>query len=704
MANAADVDHHPSDSGVLERKRAGLAPATVTGDVDQPGPDLRLGGLVAGTWLAVLALTPVPSRQAMTAAIGLGCAALVLASAARRSAAGTRGSVLVLASALLGATSGAATTAAHTLTRDDPTVSRLVTTQASVRAELTLTSDPRLSRGSTPGRQTWVVPVTLRKITSGPTGIRLDAPGLVLGLGSGWSGLLPGQRVAVLGDLAVPRERDTTAAVLVVRDAPRLIGRPPWYQRLAGRLRAGLVQACRRLPAHTGGLLPGLVDADTSGLDPRVRGDFEAAGMSYLVVVAGLHLAIAVGCVMSLVRFVRIGARSQIVIGFAALGAFVVLARPGPSVERAAAMAVLCLLARWMGRPTAALPALLTGMFVLLVVEPGLALQVGFTLSALATLGLLILVPAWSDRLRRRGVRPGAATAITVPLAAQVACAPVIAAVWGVVGVSALPANVLAEPLLAPAMILGLAAMAVAPVSPGAAHGLAWLASWPCRWLIVVAHFAARVPAGVLPWPVGIRGGLLLTVVLIAALALWAHRPRHVVAPAAALLVVLAIGGVSAVPVTGDQVAREPAPPSRAASVCHARHGPLPDPACTPGALNPDVTQQTIGATICNPGWSATVRPPSTYTDELKRQQVAAYGYLDAALSDYEEDHLVPLSLGGAPADPRNLWPEPGASPNPKDRIEWDLQAAVCTHQVTLAEAQRAIATDWTSAEQRLGL
>ncbi len=672
-------------------------------DVEVQGPDLRLAGFVAGTWLAVLATTPMTSRRALTLAILTGCSALIAVIGTRRSVARAGGAALVLVSAMLGAAGGAAATAAHTLARDDPTIRQLVTAQASVRAQLTLTADPRLSRGSTPGRQTWVIPATLTRLTSDTSEIRLDGPALVLGLGPGWSGLLPGQRVEVVGNLAVPRGRDMTVAVLTVREAPRLAGPPPWYQRLAGQLRAGLVRACHGLPAHTGGLLPGLVDADTSGLDPRVRRDFEAAGMSYLVVVAGLHLAIAVGCVMSVARLSRVGPRLQVAVGFAALAAFVVLARPGPSVERAAAMAALCLLARWIGRPTAALPALLTGVYVLLVVKPELATQVGFTLSTLATLGLLVLVPAWSQRLRRRGVRPGVATAITVPLAAQVACAPVIAAVWGVVGVSAVPANVLAEPLLAPAMILGIAAMAAAPVSPGLAHALAWLASWPCRWLIVVAHYAARVPAGVLPWPVGPRGGLLLAVVLLVAVALWARRPYLVVAPATVVLAVLAIGGVSGVPVTGGQVAREPAPPS-GPSPCRARHGPLPDATCTPGALNPVVTQSTIASTICNPGWSATIRPPSAYTDELKRAQIDEYGYLDTVLGDYEEDHLVPLSLGGAPSDPRNLWPEPGASPNPKDRVEWDLQAAVCTHQISLSDAQRAVASDWTSAEQRLGL
>jgi hypothetical protein len=110
--------------------------------------------------------------------------------------------------------------------------------------------------------------------------------------------------------------------------------------------------------------------------------------------------------------------------------------------------------------------------------------------------------------------------------------------------------------------------------------------------------------------------------------------------------------------------------------------------------LNPSVTQQTIGSTICVSGWSESVRPPEDITEQEKVASMAAYG--DAGAPDrYEYDHLVSLELGGATNDPRNLWPEPGASPNPKDDVENALHVKVCEGQVTLREAQRLIATSW---------
>ena len=126
----------------------------------------------------------------------------------------------------------------------------------------------------------------------------------------------------------------------------------------------------------------------------------------------------------------------------------------------------------------------------------------------------------------------------------------------------------------------------------------------------------------------------------------------------------------------------------------------LPDPSCTPGALNPAVTPSTIDSTICAPGYSSRIRPPQSFTYDLKRSQMAAWG-LAGSTSQTEEDHLVPLSLGGAPSDSANLWPEPGGIPNPKDRLEYRLYRLVCDHALGLREAQRAIATDWITAYQR---
>jgi hypothetical protein len=142
-------------------------------------------------------------------------------------------------------------------------------------------------------------------------------------------------------------------------------------------------------------------------------------------------------------------------------------------------------------------------------------------------------------------------------------------------------------------------------------------------------------------------------------------------------------------------------------ATCSQAYLPLPDPSCTPGAYNPDVTQSTIDSTICVSGWTATVRPSTSYTNALKIKQIAQYGYSDTSTADYEEDHQVPLELGGAPKAATNLWPEPRygtKTAGNKDAVENKLKKAVCNGTVTLSAARKAIATNWTTALAKLGL
>lgn len=131
------------------------------------------------------------------------------------------------------------------------------------------------------------------------------------------------------------------------------------------------------------------------------------------------------------------------------------------------------------------------------------------------------------------------------------------------------------------------------------------------------------------------------------------------------------------------------------AGSCHTGPGGRPDPVCTPGVTNPAVTQATIGQTICVKGWTATVRPPQSFTGPLKVAQIRAYGYGDTNVGDYEEDHLLPLELGGAPSDVRNLWPQPRTQSGAKDADENAGKAAVCSGQMTLDAAQAALLAKW---------
>lgn len=144
--------------------------------------------------------------------------------------------------------------------------------------------------------------------------------------------------------------------------------------------------------------------------------------------------------------------------------------------------------------------------------------------------------------------------------------------------------------------------------------------------------------------------------------------------------------------------ATEPSVPGqRPAGTCKSVNGFL-DATCTPGEIDTNVTQSNIKTTICVAGYTTRVRPSTAYTDALKVQQIREYGYTDTNVKDYEEDHFIPLELGGNPTDPKNLWPELGASPNPKDGVEGKLKRLVCSNKMTLEEARQRIRANWRTA------
>lgn len=184
--------------------------------------------------------------------------------------------------------------------------------------------------------------------------------------------------------------------------------------------------------------------------------------------------------------------RGTALIGGALALAFIVVCRPDPSVLRAAACGLITLLAIGTGRRRSLLPALAAAVLLLVLYDPWLARSYGFLLSVLATGALLLLAPRWSAALQRRRVPPRIAEVIAAAAAAQAVCAPVVAVLAARVGLVAVPCNLLAEVAVAPATVLGFAALAAAPVALPVAQVLAWCAGWPAEWIAGVARTGRR--------------------------------------------------------------------------------------------------------------------------------------------------------------------------------------------------------------------
>lgn len=475
-------------------------------------PDLRLIPVAVGVWCAAIIALYLP------ALIGGVLAAMSLPVIwwFRRKKSKLAIFISVLA---IGCFAGFAVTSFQVAVRDSIASTDLVQHTSTATVTATLTDDPRRLPNQ---RDTmYLIPVTIHELKAKDRSIKTSVEGIIFASQhtKNWAKLLPGQSIKAQGRISPPRdEPKLTAIILSSQGMPSKQGEPPWWQTVAGDLRSGLRQACAPLPAEPAGLIPGLVLGDVSGLDGQLAQDFQDTGMTHLVAVSGSNLVIVTGAVVLLANACGAGRRVKVVLGIAAICGFVVLVRPSPSVLRAAVMSGIGLLMLLSRRRGSAIAVLSATVIALILFDPGLSCDLGFALSVLATGGLVMLANRWATAWQRRGWPAWLALAIAVPLAAQVAVTPVLGAATGSVSLVAVPANVLVAAAVPPATILGVLATLAAIFWPPAAEFLVWLAAWPARWLIFVAHHGADVPAGSIPWPSGWLAGLILAAILAAGL------------------------------------------------------------------------------------------------------------------------------------------------------------------------------------------
>jgi competence protein ComEC len=411
---------------------------------------------------------------------------------------------------------------------------------STARLDAVVTGDPKVivKAGTIHHRETVIVPIRVEQVDRE----RVRVPVLVLAAAPAWKRVLPSHRVRFTALLTTPRRGELLAAVALVRGSPMVLGAPSAPQRLANRVRARLRAAASVLPSDQRGVLPGLVDGDTSLIEPDLTDAFERAGLTHLMAVSGENLSLILGAVLALGRLMGLGRRAGPLLAGMAIIGFVLVARPSPSVLRATVMGTVALVAIVSGRERQGVPALCAAVGLLVLIDPALARSYGFALSALATAGILVIAPRWRDRLSRRMPR-SLAEPLAVSAAAHVACAPVLAMLGAGVGIVAIPANLLAAPAVGPATLLGVFAAIVAPMSLPVARVVVLPAGLVVGWITGVARFCARMPYAVVGWPDGLAGvALLLAVVAAALLALRRPLPRRIAAAALAGIVMTVLG------------------------------------------------------------------------------------------------------------------------------------------------------------------
>jgi competence protein ComEC len=329
-----------------------------------------------------------------------------------------------------------------------------------------------------------------------------------------------GEQVRLTGTLVATEPGDAAAALIFGRGPVLPLQPAPWWLAWANTLRAGFAEAADALPGDGGGLLPGLAIGDTAGVTADLDAAMKASSLSHLTAVSGANCAIVLALVLVVASACGLGRLWRVAAGLVVLAGFVVLVTPEPSVVRAATMATIVLLAGSLGRPGGGLPALALAALCLLTVDPWLARNYGFVLSVLATLGLLVLTRPLAGRLGAVLPAPVAAM-LSIPLAAQLACQPVLVLLSPTLPAYGVPANLLAAAAAPVATITGLTACLLLPVLPWLAGALMWVAWLPATWIAAVAATAAALPGNTLPWvvaPVGVLLALACTVAIVALL------------------------------------------------------------------------------------------------------------------------------------------------------------------------------------------
>ena len=299
----------------------------------------------------------------------------------------------------------------------------------------------------------------------------------------------------------------------------QIVGQPEDTQGVLNDLRANYVKNLSGVTPDAKTLVAGLAIGEISALSPELEEQMRIVSLTHLVAVSGSNCAIVVGMVYLIAVGLRFGRTGRTVISLAGLGLYVLLIGPDPSVLRAGVMAASVIVMVALGRRTWALNALAIAAIILLIADPWLAVEFGFGLSVLATAGILLLAPAMSERLSSKMPMP-LALGLSVTLAAQLFCLPLLMQLQPGLPTYSVVANLLAGPMVAPVTVLGMIAVVLTPVAPPLVAIVSWIASLGTWVIEAVAIFFSGLPVAYFPWATG-WPATILSILLIFAVAAW---------------------------------------------------------------------------------------------------------------------------------------------------------------------------------------
>ena len=473
----------------------------------RPRHDLRLlaAALVAWAVTAVILTVRAPTwATILTAFLALGIALASVRRQARVVGLAAATTTLVLT-----------TTAYESSASTRGPISNLAQDRASARVEFVTTGGAKkLPRGKFDSRPRYSVPVVITRIDARGRVHDVHTP-VTLSGGEGIAHLAWRSKAVANVRLSPPTRIGQARAFAHVSKEIQGVRVNP----VLGAIESARVRFARSMtamPNDPAGLVPALVVGDTSAVPDDLNEAMNVTGMSHLNAVSGSNITIVLVAVLWVLARAGLRFRARLFFALVALAFYVALCHPDPSVVRAAAMGAAGVMGTSAGRPRAACPSLGVTIIALLLYSPWFAINAGFALSALATLGLILFASEWAQRATRRaGGRFGKGwEMLMIPVAAQSLCLPLLVVLSEGLCLVSVPANIAAEPLVAPATLGGMVTLICAQVAPEMASWLAWVPGLPAWIICGIARSAATVPFGTLPWPSGAYGAILAVLIV----------------------------------------------------------------------------------------------------------------------------------------------------------------------------------------------
>ncbi|UOQ60777.1 ComEC/Rec2 family competence protein [Leucobacter rhizosphaerae] len=414
--------------------------------------------------------------------------------------------------------------------RADPGLARAAATRAMVDLQATVRGYPEdVETGADRASGSWV-----RADVDTPRGlvpVLLWLRGSAAGASSSASGddaLAPGVQLRVSGRIEALGPGSSAVYGVAVAEGTEAAG--TGGSRVAVALRHGLHDAAAEVTGAE--LVPGFAVGDTSLVSEALNERMRQSSLTHLVAVSGANCALVTSALIAVSAGLGAGRRVRLLVAAVALGGFVVVVGPDPSVQRAAIMAVVVLVSGYGGKRAVALPALGLAMITLLIADPWQAVQPGFAMSVAATAGILVLVPSLVRAGRRLTRLPvWLVTPVAVAFAAQLACGPLLLLLDPGLPAVGVLANVLAGPAAPLGTGLGLLALSALPFSSALGTGFVQLAALPARWVAATAEVCAGLPLARWEWPGGWSGAILLATAQALFLLGWLVRSGRVALP-----------------------------------------------------------------------------------------------------------------------------------------------------------------------------